>query len=109
VWDPDAGPSSVTAGECDRCTRRPRCLPTCGPTAWTALCPTCAEEVGDDAWCDGHLDEGRRLRAWAQALPPEWATVTRLWWIATGEVRADPSWIDVARAEVADPVRALLR
>lgn len=106
--DPEVGPSSVQAGECDRCERAPRVVPTCGPVAWTALCATCAVEVGEDAWCDGHRDDGARSRAWATTLPPSWPTITRLWWVATGEVRPDEAWLRAARAEVADPVATLL-
>lgn len=77
----------MEAGECDRCGEEPRLLPTCGPVAWTALCRTCAGDVGHDAWCDGHAEEAADLLAWAERLPDEWPTVCRLWWIATGEVR----------------------
>lgn len=87
VHDPDLGPTAVEAGECDRCGHEPRFVPTCGPVAWEALCPGCATELGDDAWCDGHAAEGRRALAAVATLPPEWALVTRLWWVATGEVR----------------------
>ena len=104
----EVGPRAVEAGECDRCARRPRCVPTCGPVAWTSLCATCALEVGDAAWCDGHHDEGAAMQAWARALPPEWPTVVRLWWVATGEVRPDDAWVRAARAEVPASVRAAL-
>jgi hypothetical protein len=86
----DVGPRAVDAGNCDRCDERPRLLPTCGPAGWAALCRPCAAEVGDDGWCDGHLDEGRAARAWAAALPDRWADVVVAWWVATGEVRLDP-------------------
>lgn len=86
----DVGPRAVDAGTCDRCDQRPRLLPTCGPAGWPALCRACAAEVGDDGWCDGHLDEGRAARAWADALPDRWADVVVAWWVATGEVRLDP-------------------
>lgn len=108
VTDTEVGPHAVEAGECDRCARRPRCVPTCGPVAWTSLCATCAGEVGDDAWCDGHRDDGVAHRAWARALPPEWPTVVRLWWVATGELRVDAAWLAVVRTEVAATVRAAL-
>lgn len=68
--------------------------------AWTALCAACAVEVGADGWCDGHAEGGARARRWAASLPPEWATVTRLWWVATGEARLDAAWLQVARAEL---------
>lgn len=108
VADPDVGPSAVEAGECERCARRPRCIPTCGPVPWTALCPDCAHEVGDDAWCDGHRDDGLRHRAWGRALPSEWATVARLWWVATGEAAPDDAWIRLVRDEVDERVRGAL-
>lgn len=109
VTDTDVGPTAVEAGECDRCARRPRCVPTCGPVAWTALCATCAVEVGDDGWCDGHHDEGAAHRAWARQLPPTWPTVVRLWWVATGEVHVDEDWLRLARDDVSEAVRAALR
>jgi hypothetical protein len=83
----DLGPRAVDAGPCDRCGDLPRLLPTCGPDSPGALCRDCAEELGDDGWCDGHLDEGRAARAWAARLPSRWADVVTLWWAATGEVR----------------------
>lgn len=85
----DRGPRAVTAGECDRCGGSPRLLPTCGPVAWQALCRDCAVDLGADAWCDGHRDEGRAALAWASGLPDDWEDVARLWWVATGEVRLD--------------------
>lgn len=108
VTDGEAGPRAVEAGECDRCARRPRCVPTCGPTAWTALCADCAVAVGEDGWCDGHHDQGLALRDWARSLPPEWPTVVRLWWVATGEVRVDQAWVDAARDELVAMVRGAL-
>lgn len=108
LGDTEVGPTAVEAGECDRCTLQPRCVPTCGPVAWTALCATCAVEVGDDAWCDGHRAEGAAHRDWARALPEGWPTVVRLWWVATGEVRADPDWLRLARADVVPEVQAAL-
>ena len=48
------------------------------------------------------------MRAWARTLPPEWPTVVRLWWVATGEVRPDDAWVRAARAEVPERVRATL-
>ncbi len=108
VTDTAVGPTAVEAGECDRCARRPRCVPTCGPVAWTALCATCAVEVGDDGWCDGHRDEGAAHREWARQLPATWPTVVRLWWVATGEVRVDDDWLRLARDDVTEAVRAAL-
>lgn len=85
----DAGPRAVDAGECDRCGDSPRLVPTCGPVPWQALCPRCARTVGANAWCDGHAAEGRARLDWAASLPHEWATVVRLWWVATGEARLE--------------------
>lgn len=89
VGDPELGPRAVEAGECDRCGREPRFVPTCGPVEWEALCPACASEIGAAAWCEGHRAEGRRALDAVAGLPPEWALVARLWWVATGEVRLD--------------------
>lgn len=83
----DRGPRSVEAGECDRCGAEPRLLATCGPVSWTALCRSCALELGHVAWCEGHADVAAGLLAWARGLPAEWPTVCRVWWVATGEVR----------------------
>lgn len=85
----DVGPRAVQAGECDRCGERPRLLPTCGPVPFEALCRPCAAELGSDAWCEGHADEGRAALAWAARLPDEWPVVVRLWWAATGELRLE--------------------
>lgn len=85
----DVGPRSVDAGPCDRCERLPRLLPTCGPQSPGALCRTCAQTLGDDAWCDGHVADGRRARAWAARLPDDWADIVTLHWISTGEVTLD--------------------
>lgn len=100
IDETEMGPRAVEAGECDRCGSAPRLLPTCGPASWVALCRTCATEVGDDAWCDGHDDDGRAMRAWADTLPEEWPAVVRLWWVATGEVRLDPALLDALRARL---------
>lgn len=108
VADAEVGPSAVEAGECDRCARRPRCVPTCGPVAWTSLCAACAVRVGDDGWCDGHRDDGRAYRRWARDLPAEWPTAVRLWWAATGEVRVDEAWLRLARDQVPAKVQARL-
>lgn len=106
--DPEVGPSAVEAGECDRCGQHPRCVPTCGPVAWTSLCADCAVDVGDDGWCDGHVDDGAAHRAWARDLPSQWPTLVRLWWVATGETRVDDEWLRLARTEVGDDVRRAL-
>lgn len=87
--EPDVGPRAVAAGPCDACGAAPRLLPTCGPTAFEALCRGCAAAEGDDAWCDGHREEGREARAWASALPDDWGDAVVLWWVATGEVQSD--------------------
>lgn len=90
---PDHGPSVVDAGTCERCGDAPRLLPTCGPSGAQALCRDCAVTLGDQAWCDGHRDEGRAARRWAGQLPPRWADAVVLWWVATGELRdADLRW-----------------
>lgn len=98
VRDPDVGPSSVAAGECDRCNEAPRALVTCGPVAWEALCRGCADAVGDDGWCDGHRDDAVAWRRTMSGWPPEHETVARLWWVATGEVSLDPRLVERAVA-----------
>lgn len=107
-WLPGAelGPGAVEAGECDRCGERPRVVPLCGPSGYRAVCAACAALVGERGWCDGHREDGATARAWAASLPPEWATVVRLWWVATGEVRLDPALL--ALETVPPPVRATL-
>lgn len=62
-------------------------MPTCGPAVAEAVCPTCALDVGLDLWCDGHGATGEAVLAAVRSLPPEWDVATRLWWVATGEVR----------------------
>lgn len=90
----EVGPQAVDAGNCDRCGNAPRLLPTCGPAGADAVCRRCAEELGDDGWCDGHVEDGRAARDWARSLPDRWADAVTLWWIATGELRVDPATID---------------
>lgn len=79
----------MDAGECDRCGSAPRFVPTCGPAVAAAVCPRCTEELGLELWCAGHADTGRAVLASIGDLPPEWDLVTRLWWVATGEVRLE--------------------
>lgn len=79
----------MDAGECDRCGRSPRFVPTCGPAAAEAVCADCASAVGSALWCDGHADTARAVLAALPRLPPERDVVTRLWWVATGEARLD--------------------
>ncbi len=90
----DVGPQAVDAGNCDRCGTAPRLLPTCGPSGADAVCRRCAEELGDAGWCDGHLEEGRAARRWAQQLPDRWPDAVTLWWVATGELRIDATTLD---------------
>ena len=104
----DHGPRAVDAGTCGRCGERPRLLPTCGPDAPEALCRDCAFELGDDAWCDGHRDDGAAARAWADALPDRWADAVMLWWVATGEVRWDPATLAATAEPWPPPVRAAI-
>ncbi len=86
----DVGPQAVEAGACDACDDHPRLLPTCGPGGPGAVCRECAVRLGTDGWCEGHQAEGAAALAWAAALPPSWAQLVILWWVATGEVRAAP-------------------
>lgn len=104
----DHGPQAVTAGVCDRCREWPRLLPTCGPTPYEALCRECAFVEGDDAWCDGHQQDGVEARAWAARLPRRWGDLVIAWWIATGEIRATSSPSLQAPDELPSTVRAVL-
>lgn len=97
----EVGPRAVPAGECDRCGTEPRLVATCGPVGWRALGRRCATDIGTSAWCEGHQAEGRRHLAWVRALPAEADQVARLWWIATGEVQADPAAFVTAPALLA--------
>jgi hypothetical protein len=107
--DLDHGPQSVEAGECDGCGAEARMVAPCGPPPvrsgpaatrrgpdW-ALGRRCAGELGVEGWCDGHEDEAHIALGWLAALPEEADDVARLWWVATGEVRVDPSIIGTAR------------
>lgn len=94
----DVGPLAVEAGECDRCGDAPRLVPLCGPVPHRAVCRDCALALGADGWCDGHAEDGAAARAWAADLPGGWSDVTRLWWVATGEVRLDPELLRRGRA-----------
>jgi hypothetical protein len=102
--DTEHGPRSVEAGECDRCEVEPRLVAPCGPPPpgrgvgpdW-GLGRRCAQELDVDGWCDGHEVEARIALDWLAALPAEADDVARLWWVATGEVRLDPSIAGVAR------------
>ena len=90
VDDPVAGPASVEAGECDRCSVEARLVTVCGPGAFVYLGARCATELGTDAWCAGHIDDAAQMLAWLDGLPPRADAVARLWWVATGEVVVDP-------------------
>ena len=85
--DPETGPQSVSAGECDRCGNEARLVGTCGPGSWSAIGRRCAHDLGVTAWCEGHVDDARRHLAALASLPPEADIVARWWWVATGEVR----------------------
>lgn len=80
------GPRHVEAGECERCGEEARLVDTCGPGP-RYLGRRCAAE---EDWCDGHGEEATEALRWLAALPPEADDVARLWWVATGEVRAPP-------------------
>jgi hypothetical protein len=90
----EIGPQAVEAGECDRCGREARLVTTCGPTSWASLGRACALEVGARAWCDGHREEAESWLQLLAGLPREADMVARLWWVATGEVRLDPSAVE---------------
>lgn len=61
---------------------------TCGPGG-LYLGRRCTEQLGVEAWCDGHADQAAAVAAWTLTLPPEADVVARLWWVATGEVVLD--------------------
>lgn len=105
--DAEHGPRSVAAGECDRCGHEARLVETCGPTPHRYLGRRCAQQLGLEAWCEGHRDRGRAALDWLEALPDEADDVARLWWVATGEVRLDPSLIARSPA-LADVVAGVL-
>ncbi|MBW3604750.1 MAG: hypothetical protein KY460_07530 [Actinobacteria bacterium] len=90
----EIGPRAVEAGECDRCGAEARLVTTCGPTRWASLGRTCAEDVGERAWCDGHAADAAAWLALLRGLPAEADAVARLWWVATGEVRIDASNVE---------------
>lgn len=98
----------MDAGSCDRCGQLPRLLPTCGPDGLAGVCRPCAQELGTDAWCDGHLDDAEAALRWAAALPPHWDVAVTLWWVATGEVRLETLVGLRADGRLAPPVRAAL-
>lgn len=104
-WTRDAafGPATVDAGDCDRCGRQPRLVATCGPQPWRLLCRDCLLDAGSAAFCDGHRDTATAAIAFATSLPADWATLTRLAWIATGELRADPDFLALAADELRTP------
>jgi hypothetical protein len=96
----DVGPQSVSAGECDVCGDEARLVQPCGPppaaiggaaTPDWAMGRRCAAAAGVEGWCDGHADEATAALSWLRELPEDADLVARLWWVATGEVRADPS------------------
>ncbi len=106
----DVGPRSIEAGRCQRCDELPRLLPTCGPAGDAGVCRACAEELGDNGWCAGHHEQGRAARRWAAQLPDSWPELVVLWWVATGELRPDPSLrerTDDLPASLAETVRQL--
>lgn len=70
---------------------------TCGPTTWAGLGRACALETGARAWCDGHAEQARSWLGLLDALPDEADAAARLWWVATGEVRLDPSAVEPLR------------
>jgi hypothetical protein len=111
VADPEVGPQAVAAGECDGCGHEARLVQPCGPPPagrgigpdW-ALGRRCAAAAGVDGWCDGHATEAADALARLAALPDDADLVARLWWLATGEVRPDPTLVTCARALLAgDP------
>lgn len=97
IDDPDVGPRAVDAGECDRCGHQPRWVQTCGAQAWRAVCRDCLIELRQDLFCTGHASMAADAVRKARRLPEDWATLTRLAWIATGEVHPDDEWLALVR------------
>lgn len=102
----DLGPRSVAAGECDRCGEEPRMVQPCGPPPGDLVGPAgpdwalgrrCALAAGVEGWCAGHAEEAEAALAWLADLPDTADQVARLWWLATGEVRADGPLLRAAR------------
>lgn len=106
----DLGPRAVEAGECDRCGNEARLVPTCGTAPYRALGRRCALRLGLEAWCAGHAKDAEEALDWLRSLPEEADDVTRLWWVATGEVRLDlalvsrsPALAEVVAGVLEDP------
>ncbi len=106
----DLGPRAVEAGECDRCGKEARFVPTCGPTPYRALGRRCALRLGPQAWCAGHDEDAEEALHWLRDLPGEADDVARLWWVATGEARLDlamvsrsPALAEVVAGVLEDP------
>lgn len=93
----ELGPQAVSAGECERCGEEARLVPTCGPIAAREIGRRCAAALGGEAWCEGHAAQAAAALDWLAALPPEADDVARLWWVATGEVRAEAVLVERAR------------
>ena len=89
VSDPEVGPGAVEAGECDRCGLEARLVLTWGPGTDIYLGRRCVEELGEAAGCSGHRDNGHAARDAMGLLPPEADAVTRLSWVATGELQLE--------------------
>lgn len=99
---PDTGPAAVDAGECDRCGLQPRWVATCGAQSWARICRDCVLTLGTTAFCDGHHDDAVAHLEAAARLPDDWATITRLAWVATGEVTPDDDWIRLVAHQIDD-------
>lgn len=98
----DTGPAAVDAGECDRCGLQPRWIATCGAQPWAQICPDCVMALDTTAFCDGHHDDAVAHLEAACRLPDDWATITRLAWVATGEATPDDGWIRLVAHQVDD-------
>ncbi len=54
--------------------------------------------IGVSGWCSGHEQEARATLEWLAGLPPNADVIARLWWLASGEVRPDPTLLNTAKA-----------
>lgn len=100
LHDVTVGPATVDAGACGNCGVLPGIIGVCGPVAFQTVCASCVTQ--SDLFCDGHADVARYAETFCSALPPNWAEIVVLWWVATGELKYDgPLDVDAIAADPA--------